>query len=220
MKKLVILIFGAFAVATSAQAATFDFLTLSNAPNAEKGGNPLVFMDSGVTLTATGYASENGTYVGGPLHNTDFGAGDDFFAYLDGGAGLGVCKQLNDNLQCDPSSDDNVTVKEVLKLVLEGANQIKDLSFLNAGHQSVDPDADIAYRIGGAGNYQDSTFGALSMMTLVGNIFEFKIGDNPQSDNDQFYISSLTAVPVPAAVWLFGTALIGFVGMSRRVKVG
>lgn len=27
------------------------------------------------------------------------------------------------------------------------------------------------------------------------------------------------AVPVPAAVWLFGTALIGFVGMSRRRKL-
>ena len=26
-------------------------------------------------------------------------------------------------------------------------------------------------------------------------------------------------VPVPAAVWLFGTALIGFVGMSRRRKI-
>ena len=30
---------------------------------------------------------------------------------------------------------------------------------------------------------------------------------------------SVSAVPVPAAVWLFGTALIGFVGMSRRRKV-
>jgi hypothetical protein len=29
----------------------------------------------------------------------------------------------------------------------------------------------------------------------------------------------LSAVPVPAAVWLFSTALIGFVGMSRRRKV-
>ena len=26
-------------------------------------------------------------------------------------------------------------------------------------------------------------------------------------------------VPVPAAVWLFGAALIGFVGMSRKTKV-
>lgn len=27
-------------------------------------------------------------------------------------------------------------------------------------------------------------------------------------------------IPVPASIWLFGTALIGFVGMSRRRKVG
>ncbi len=26
------------------------------------------------------------------------------------------------------------------------------------------------------------------------------------------------AVPVPAAVWLFGSALIGFIGMSRRIN--
>ena len=32
-------------------------------------------------------------------------------------------------------------------------------------------------------------------------------------------ISAIGAVPVPAAVWLFGTALIGFVGMSRRTSV-
>ena len=31
--------------------------------------------------------------------------------------------------------------------------------------------------------------------------------------------ASLSAVPVPAAVWLFGTALLGFAGMSRRRKV-
>ncbi len=30
---------------------------------------------------------------------------------------------------------------------------------------------------------------------------------------------SVSAVPVPAAVWLFGTALIGFIGVSRRRKV-
>lgn len=30
---------------------------------------------------------------------------------------------------------------------------------------------------------------------------------------------TISAVPVPAAVWLFGTALIGFVGMARRTAV-
>jgi hypothetical protein len=31
--------------------------------------------------------------------------------------------------------------------------------------------------------------------------------------------TSPSPVPVPAAVWLFGTALLGFIGMSRRTKV-
>jgi hypothetical protein len=30
---------------------------------------------------------------------------------------------------------------------------------------------------------------------------------------------TFSAVPIPAAIWLFGTALIGFVGMSRRTSV-
>jgi len=30
---------------------------------------------------------------------------------------------------------------------------------------------------------------------------------------------SVSAVPVPAAFWLFGTALIGFIGVSRRTRV-
>ena len=29
----------------------------------------------------------------------------------------------------------------------------------------------------------------------------------------------VSPIPVPAAFWLFGTALIGFVGMSRRTGV-
>jgi hypothetical protein len=31
--------------------------------------------------------------------------------------------------------------------------------------------------------------------------------------------TSISEVPVPAAIWLFGTALIGFAGMARRTKV-
>jgi hypothetical protein len=29
----------------------------------------------------------------------------------------------------------------------------------------------------------------------------------------------ISVVPVPAAFWLFGTALIGFIGMSRRTNL-
>ena len=30
----------------------------------------------------------------------------------------------------------------------------------------------------------------------------------------------LSSIPIPAAAWLFGTALVGFIGVSRRRKVG
>lgn len=37
--------------------------------------------------------------------------------------------------------------------------------------------------------------------------------------NINIEVASVSAIPVPAAFWLFGTALVGFVGISRRRKV-
>ena len=41
------------------------------------------------------------------------------------------------------------------------------------------------------------------------------IGDPPSSN----WVTGPSPVPVPAAVWLFGTALVGFIGLSRRRKL-
>jgi hypothetical protein len=40
-----------------------------------------------------------------------------------------------------------------------------------------------------------------------------------ETGRGEWSVQEVGAVPVPAAIWLFGTALIGFVGMSRRRKV-
>jgi hypothetical protein len=37
--------------------------------------------------------------------------------------------------------------------------------------------------------------------------------------DDVRFGQSLSQVPIPASIWLFGTALVGFVGMARRRKV-
>jgi hypothetical protein len=61
----------------------------------------------------------------------------------------------------------------------------------------------------------------------VGFAWEFDFGDGFQ---DEFGVSSglgswavhsgdVSAIPVPAAVWLFGSGLLGLVGMARRKKV-
>lgn len=49
------------------------------------------------------------------------------------------------------------------------------------------------------------TFGILSVSEFSG-----------ESSN---WATAPSAVPVPASVWLFGTALLGFIGLSRRTKV-
>ncbi|MDH3378061.1 MAG: VPLPA-CTERM sorting domain-containing protein [Gammaproteobacteria bacterium] len=45
--------------------------------------------------------------------------------------------------------------------------------------------------------------------------------DTSSSDSQVYALwTPVNPVPVPAAVWLFGTALIGFFGYSRRRKIG
>jgi hypothetical protein len=49
-------------------------------------------------------------------------------------------------------------------------------------------------------------------------IYDYSPG-NANSGIGSYLVRDLSPVPVPAALWLFGTALIGLVGMSRRRKV-
>ena len=65
---------------------------------------------------------------------------------------------------------------------------------------------------------QKSATVALNM--IAGDDYQITLaGDTGTARNTSNYTLKLQVVPVPAAVWLFGTALIGFVGMSRRRKV-
>ena len=48
------------------------------------------------------------------------------------------------------------------------------------------------------------------VLTLGGTINSFALG------GQELWIDNVSVVPVPAAFWLFATALIGFVGISRR----
>ena len=54
---------------------------------------------------------------------------------------------------------------------------------------------------------------------------QFDVGDCPQPDGNSSLLCgigevafSTSAVPIPAAVWLFGSGLLGLVGMARRKK--
>ncbi len=61
-----------------------------------------------------------------------------------------------------------------------------------------------------------------SIKDAAGNDFAFLVGFNDGGSNDAdfddtvFGISEVSAIPTPAAAWLFGSALIGFAGFRRN----
>jgi len=182
----------------------FDFGEIANGN--EFGATSMVFTDNSISITAT--------------------AADDYFVYLDhdsnDNAGLGVCQSLNGN-QCNPSSDDNVTYGETLILNFGEVVKLDSLIFRNGNHGDVFAEDATVTISGGIGS------GTFALILSSGSVFEFYNpnagGDSDVSNNYQFYINELSAtatgrgiseVPVPAAVWLFGSGLIGLVGVARR----
>ena len=66
----------------------------------------------------------------------------------------------------------------------------------------------------------DFQWGAFNIAVLSSGNWSIKdINDKYKGLSGGELWGSVSAVPVPAAVWLFGTALFGFIGMSRRTKV-
>ena len=55
----------------------------------------------------------------------------------------------------------------------------------------------------------ENTSGGEVTVTVLGDSYSHWTG----------YGDPVSPIPVPAAVWLFGTALIGFIGISRRTKI-
>lgn len=80
---------------------------------------------------------------------------------------------------------------------------------------------------------QDPFTWSLSLSSLAlansDNDVWIQLGFGSETDNNgstvyatntaEYLKATISTVPVPAAVWLFGTALLGFVGMSRRTAI-
>jgi len=183
----------------------------------ELGASSIYFdqtFDAGVT--ASGTYNQSGQFGINVL---------DKYAYLDapsgGPGGLGVCQSLSSSNQCVPNSDDNVTQNETLKLVFDTEVTLNDLVLHNGDHGTLFA-GDFHLKVDGLNN---TVYPLSNLMTLdlIGTTFEFFNPNHDGLDSGNFYISEMTynekgipEVPIPAAVWLFGTGLIGLVAVARR----
>jgi hypothetical protein len=194
---------GAMFGASTASAVPFDFAAYADGPAGEGKWadqvGPGGWTQGGITVFASG--------TGNSLSD----------AYLDrGNAGLGVCSLSS----CAGNSDDNAGYagdnhhNPVETLILEFSTTVSMVDFLlrDRGH---------------------AVWNAGDMLNINGNLFTLGLdniadwGSNSiwtfarldsRSLGKDFYLSAVTVspIPLPAGIWLMGTALAGLAGMSRR----
>ncbi len=203
-------------MASFSMAATYDYDF--DADENERGGQPLNFGDLnvyGARLIDNGQSPEISSA----------------FAYLDSGnkAGLGVCGQLLAQQEgtnwCDPSSDDNMQTNEVLGFVFDSEKKISDVGINGAHADLADGTKIMIWTDTNGFQLLSMLAGKISLdfnlteMAIFGPLGgwyanQFKWGRGTTAD--QLYVAGINEVPIPAAAWLFGSALLGLAGLRRR----
>jgi hypothetical protein len=198
-------------------------------------------MPGGLSITASngGLTGDVGltNNINGDANTLDYVG---YYAYMDAKSnnpagvpedgGLGVCKEATGN--CAGIADDNQTDGEFIHMVFDEVVNILSLN-ITGDHTAVNDGAELWYSLDGGSMWYETDIGGFHGMdlitaTLTGSMdpdnwitktLDYTIVHGLQQPDAQMYLSSITvvsAVPLPAAVWLFGTALIGVVGFGKR----
>ena len=138
--------------------------------------------------------------------------------------GLGNCRTLTSSAQCNPSSDDNLTIgsgEEILLEFFTDAGAPVEASF---GEFTFRDDEHFLIASGSVEVTHDDGVSLISVVNGIGDLsvigpsaFLLFEGQSPSGSTQNYYITIANVVPLPAAVWLFGSAL-GLLGWAGRRK--
>ncbi len=195
----------ALTVGQNAVAATFVLSGSPNSPLNGTVGNQRIFTADGITLTASGRSRQ-----GGNTNDAYLGR------YVNG---LGVTNS-NEDGRNRTHVVDNVVSKDFVLFQFDQDVKITEIALSSYG------DTDIT--IGYGTNWNDNLLDINDVTTQNPGIDVyddtwriFASLQNQDGKFDGFKIKSVTvgAVPLPAAAWLFGSALLGMVGFGARRRL-
>ena len=148
------------------------------------------------------------------------------------GSSVSHC-QPSGTLECDRDGvgirNDEITMGQTLNLIFDTAVRITSIEFLDlyegryAEEVTETIDGSISRNVSATESSGVGGYANLGFLALVGagqNIAFTARNFYGDDGNNDYALAAITisAVPVPAAVWLFGTALVGLVGFTKRRK--
>jgi len=133
--------------------------------------------------------------------------------------GTGSSTSFTHDFRFNQVSEDLVNIITITENTLLGLISSFQMSVFNVTNNAMAPVGSTSILLNDSSNSTKGAFGVLGFSMLKDNDYLVRLVGSPTgSANYSLQLASIAPVPIPAAAWLFATALIGLSGFGKCRK--